>query len=155
LDFHFVLAGSNPQDPEYEEKIRQKIKQSILVNHTTITGFVRGNLKLGLLQEADLFILPSSYENFGIAVAEAMAIGTPVVISDGVYIWQDIKASKAGWVTSCEVEDLRETLRLALKDANERKIRGVNARRLASDKYSWQAIAQQTIQAYQHQLKQP
>ena len=153
INFHFVLAGSNPQDPEYEQKIKQQINQSILSKNTTITGFIQGDLKLSLLENADLFVLPSYYENFGIAVAEAMAVGTPVVISDGVYIWRDIKANLAGWVTNCQVEDLSKTLRLALQNAQERKTRGVNARRLASSKYSWQAIAQQTIQAYQQILK--
>ena len=73
IEFHFILAGSNPQDAEYETQIKGKIQNSSLAKYTTITGFVSGDLKVELLTKADLFVLPSYYENFGIAVAEAMA----------------------------------------------------------------------------------
>ena len=152
LDFHFVLAGANPQAPEYENQIQEKINTSRLAKQTTITGFVKGEMKLGLLQDADLFILPSYYENFGIAVAEAMVTGTSVVISDQVHIWEEVLEAEAGWITSCQVEDLTKTLRLALQDSQERKRRGLNAQNYALKQYNWQAIAQQIIQAYQNIL---
>ncbi|MFB2967867.1 hormogonium polysaccharide biosynthesis glycosyltransferase HpsP [Aerosakkonema sp. BLCC-F183] len=152
IDFHFVLAGANPQDPDYEAKIKAQIQASPLGSHTTITGFVGGDRKASLLQNADLFVLPSYYENFGIAVAEAMVAGKPVVISDGVYIWEDVQNAEAGWVCSLTVESLTEKLRLALRDEGERKRRGLNAQKNALKEYSWDAIAQQTIQAYQEIL---
>ncbi|PSF38092.1 glycosyl transferase group 1 [Aphanothece hegewaldii CCALA 016] len=152
INFHFVLAGSNPQDPNYENQIKQQIKSSILSSYTTITGFVEGEVKLGLLQDADLFVLPSYYENFGIAVAEAMAIGTPVVISDQVHIWGAVEKAAAGWVTKCTVADLTQTLQTALQDAEERKKRGENGKSLAFEQYSWDAIAHQMIAVYQQAI---
>jgi glycosyltransferase involved in cell wall biosynthesis len=149
LPFHFVLAGSNPQDPDYEKQIRESVQTSELSSCSTVTGFVSGDFKLALLQDADIFVLPSYYENFGLAVAEAMAAGVPVVISDRVYIWQDVQDAGAGWVCSTEVESLTETLRSALKTVEERKLRGSNARKLVIERYSWSAIAKQTIAAYQ------
>lgn len=149
LKFHLVLAGSNPQDPVYEKKITQQINDSILGNYTTITGFVKGELKLGLLQDADLFILPSYYENFGIAVAEAMAIKTPVIISQGVYIWPDVETYQAGWVTTLDVEALTNALETAILSPQTREERGENAYQLVKDKYSWSAIAKQVIDAYE------
>lgn len=150
--FHFVLAGGNPQDPDYEAKIKAQVQVSPLAQHTTIAGFVTGDRKLSLLQQADLFVLPSYYENFGIAVAEAMVSGTPVVISDGVYIWQDVQQAEAGWVAALTVESLTEALKLALESEEERKRRGEKAKEYALKHYSWDAIAQQTIQAYQEIL---
>ena len=150
LDFHFVLAGGNPQDVDYKDRIKQAIQTSTLAEHTTITGFVIGELKLALLQDADVFVLPSYYENFGIAVAEAMAIGIPVVISDRVHIWQDIQSANAGWVTPCEVGELTKALQSAIETPEERKQRGENARQLTKAKYSWKAIAQEMIEAYQN-----
>ncbi|MEP0752679.1 hormogonium polysaccharide biosynthesis glycosyltransferase HpsP [Trichocoleus sp. Lan] len=151
-DFHFVLAGGNPQDPAYENKIREQLQASPLRDRTTITGFVTGESKTAFLQDADVFVLPSYYENFGIAVAEAMCNGTPVVISDQVYIWEEIQQAEAGWVCACDVGSLTEQLREALADALERQRRGINAQEYALKNYSWKAIAQTTIKAYQQIL---
>ncbi|MEH2071583.1 MAG: hormogonium polysaccharide biosynthesis glycosyltransferase HpsP [Nostoc sp.] len=150
--FHFVLAGTNPQDPDYEQKIISQIQNSPLRSHTTITGFVTGELKASLLQAADLFVLPSYYENFGIAVAEAMVAGIPVVISDQVHICQQIRDSESGWVGTTEVEALVELLQAALENPAERQRRGLNAHKYAYVNFSWDAIAKQTIQAYQEIL---
>ncbi|HEY9698523.1 MAG TPA: hormogonium polysaccharide biosynthesis glycosyltransferase HpsP [Trichocoleus sp.] len=147
--FRFVLAGSNPQDSDYERSIRHRIQNSPLGQQTTITGFVSGDAKLRLLRSADLFVLPSYYENFGIAVAEAMAAGVPVVISDQVHIWQDIAQSQSGWVCSCQIEDLTQKLRIALQDNEARQQRGTNAQTYAQTHYNWDSIAQQMIQAYE------
>ena len=153
IKFNFILAGSNPQDADYEMKIKEQIVNSPLAKHTTITGFVTGEIKAYLLHNADLFVLPSYYENFGIAVAEAMAAGKAVVISDRVHIWEDIQQAEAGWVGSLEVDAIASLITIALLDADERKRRGLNGREYARKHYSWDAIAQQTIQAYQQILK--
>jgi glycosyltransferase involved in cell wall biosynthesis len=152
LSFRFVLAGANPQDPAYEQQIRDRIQASPLANCTTMAGFVTGEAKAALLQSADLFVLPSYYENFGIAVAEAMAAGVPVVISDQVHIWPAIQQAQAGWISSCQVPALTHQLHLALQNADDRRQRGENAKAYASQHYSWDAIAQQTIEVYQQLL---
>jgi glycosyltransferase involved in cell wall biosynthesis len=147
--FHFILAGTNPQDPDYEQKIKSQIQNSPLRSHTTITGFVTGELKASLLQAADLFVLPSYYENFGIAVAEAMLAGIPVVISDQVHIYQQILDSQSGWVSTTDVEALVNLVKAALDNPAERQRRGLNAHKYADVNFSWDAIAKQTIQAYE------
>jgi glycosyltransferase involved in cell wall biosynthesis len=149
LRFHFVLAGGNPQDTDYEEMIKKQVKDSSLGTYTTITGFVSGDLKYGLLQDADLFVLPSYYENFGIAVAEAMGMGIPVVISDQVHIWETVQSYNAGWVTDCTVEELTINLTAALQSETERKERGKMAKKLVTEQYSWQAIAGLMREVYQ------
>jgi glycosyltransferase involved in cell wall biosynthesis len=148
IKFHFVLAGANPQDLNYEQQIRQQIQASPIAPQTTLTGFVQGQDKAALLQAADLFVLPSYYENFGIAVAEAMSAGVPVVISDRVQICEAIDQSQSGWVTPCTVEDLTTQLRLALTNLAERQRRGANAQAYAQVHYSWEAIAQEMIKIY-------
>lgn len=152
VNFHFVLAGANPQDPDYESQIAERIKASPLSCCTTITGFVTGELKAALLQDADLFVLPSYYENFGIAVAEAMVAATPVVISDQVHIWEEVKSTQAGWVGACDVDAITDCLRESLQDAGERQCRGMKGQEYAVKNYSWDAIAQQTIQVYRQIL---
>lgn len=151
--FHFVLCGANPQDRAYEDAIADQVKSSPFADCSTVTGFVTGDLKNQILQAADVFVLPSYYENFGIAVAEAMIAGKPVVISDQVYIWPDIQRSEAGWVTPCAVQPLVEALQVAISDEPERQRRGQNAQSFAKEQYAWDAIATQTLQAYEQILK--
>ncbi len=150
--FHFVLAGANPQDPNYENNIKQQIQSSSIAPQTSMTGFVQGEKKLELLQDADLFVLPSYYENFGIAVAEAMFFGKPVLISDRVYIYDDIQSADAGWVSSCDVTELSKFLQIALEHTEIRQQKGLNAQNYAKTHYSWSAIAQQICQTYQQLL---
>ena len=152
IRFNFILAGSNPQDSDYETKIKVQIKKSSLEQFTKITGFVSGDSKAEILRKADLFVLPSYYENFGIAVAEAMAAGVPVVISDRVYISDDIQQAEAGWVVPLEVGAIARAIESALLAPQERQRRGFNAQVYAKKYYNWEAIARQTIEAYQHIL---
>ncbi|MEM8810102.1 MAG: hormogonium polysaccharide biosynthesis glycosyltransferase HpsP [Cyanobacteria bacterium P01_G01_bin.38] len=154
VPFHFVLSGANPQDRAYERAIATQIQASSLNDCTTLTGFVSGDLKAQLLQAADLFVLPSYYENFGIAVAEAMMMGKPVVISDQVHIWPNIQSSESGWVVPCEAAPLKTALQQALSEADERQRRGKNAQQYATANYGWDAIAQRMIQTYQELLTQ-
>lgn len=153
FDFQFALAGSNPQDPQFEKSIVDRIASSSLKNRSIVTGFVGGEVKAALLHGADLFVLPSYYENFGIAVAEAMAVGTPVAISDRVQIWEAVQGSQSGWVSLSTVDSVFDRLSQALSDLEECQKRGNNARRYASQYYSWDAIAKQAIEAYSGVLR--
>ncbi len=148
-DFHFILAGANPQDPDYAKEIRMQVEQAIGSDRLTCTGFVSGSLKRDLLELANLFVLPSYYENFGIAVAEAMSVGVPVVISDQVHIHTDITHSDSGWVCECEVLSLARSLKAALTSKTLRHHKGQNAAMFANTTYSWAAIAPQMIQKYE------
>ena len=133
----------------YEQKVKNQIANSSLRSHTTITGFVSGELKASLLQTADLFVLPSYYENFGIAVAEAMLAGVPVVISDQVHICPQVRYGNSGWVGATEVQAVVELIKEALQNPAERQQRGLNAQEYALKYFSWSAIARQIIPAYQ------
>ncbi|MDB9524439.1 hormogonium polysaccharide biosynthesis glycosyltransferase HpsP [Oscillatoria sp. CS-180] len=148
-NFHLLMCGANPQDREYEQSVHARIEGSELRSHITLTGFVSGDLKAAILQAADVFVLPSYYENFGIAVAEAMLAGLPVVISDQVHIWQTIQQNEAGWICSCDEKTLAQQLRAALASQTERQRRGQNAQHCAKTHFSWDAIAQQAIGLYE------
>jgi glycosyltransferase involved in cell wall biosynthesis len=148
LDFHLVLAGGNPQDPAYVQAMGGRIKAGALGDRATLPGFVTGSTKAALLQAADLFVLPSYYENFGIAVAEAMAAGVPVVVSKGVYIWPDIAASDSGWVCDLNVESVARQIAEALNHPDQRRQRGQQAQAYVQEYYNWNAIAKRTLANY-------
>ena len=147
-EFDFVLAGGNPQDPGYENQIKQAIAASKFGDRTHFVGFVKGQEKTAWLEAADVFVLPSHYENFGIAVAEAMTVKTPVVVSNQVHIWDDIQTANAGWVCDCNIASLTAALTESLQDPAERQKRGQNARQHALSHYSWSAIAERMLTAY-------
>ena len=151
VPFHFLLCGANPQDRNYENSIQQQIQSAPWSQQATINGFVSGELKAQILSAADAFVLPSYYENFGIAVAEAMAAQLPVIISDQVHIWPVIAQSESGWVVPTQVEPLAQALSEALQNGEARSQRGQNAQLCAKENYSWDAIAQRILTIY-HQL---
>lgn len=100
-----VLAGPCA-DPAYQEHLK---RMAAPVPGITFAGMLAGAQKWGAFSAADAFLLPSHQENFGIAVVEALACGTPVLISNKVNIWREIAAAEAGCV---ENDDLAGTARL-------------------------------------------
>jgi glycosyltransferase involved in cell wall biosynthesis len=69
-----------------------------IAQHVTWAGMLQGDAKWGAFHASDAFVLPSHQENFGIAVAEALACGLPALISDKVNIWREVAADAAGFV---------------------------------------------------------
>lgn len=100
-----VIAGPCA-DEAYEMNLKRKAQST---SGVTFTGMLSGSLKWGAFSAADAFVLPSHQENFGIAVVEALACGTPVLISNKVNIWREIAGGEAGYV---ENDDLAGTARL-------------------------------------------
>lgn len=86
-------------------------------------GMLSGDAKWGAFYESEVFVLPSHQENFGIAVVESLACGKPVLISDKVNIWREIKEGSGGIVqpdTFLGTENLlREWLQLAAKQKQD------------------------------------
>lgn len=93
---HLVMAG--PDQTGWQADLQRRAAERGVTGRITWTGMLQGDLKWGALQAAEAFVLPSHQENFGIAVAEALAVGTPVLISDKVNIWREIDADGAGLV---------------------------------------------------------
>jgi glycosyltransferase involved in cell wall biosynthesis len=112
-------------------------------------GFLQGEQKWDALADADVFVLPSYSENCGIAVAEAMAAGLAVIVSNQVAIHPQIAESGAGLVVSCEASSLGSAIVNLLSDSDLRQRMAENGRSVARYTYSVDAIAQKMIAAYE------
>jgi glycosyltransferase involved in cell wall biosynthesis len=93
---HLVMAG--PNDSGWQADLECLAQKLGVADRVTWTGMLSGESKWGAFYAADAFVLPSHQENFGIAVAEALACGLPVLISDKINIWREIIADGAGLV---------------------------------------------------------
>ncbi len=99
---HLVMAG--PDSQGLQAQLQAQAQKLGIAGRITWTGMLQGELKWGAFRAADAFVLPSHQENFGIVVAEALACGVPVLISDKVNIWREIAADQAGWVAPDTLE---------------------------------------------------
>lgn len=93
-EFHLTIAG--PDEAGLVATLKQDLARRNLTDRASWPGLVTGQQKWDLLRSADVFCLPSHQENFGVAVAEALACGVPVLISNKVNIWEEVVASGAG-----------------------------------------------------------
>lgn len=150
-DFVLVIAGRGKD--AYERQLRRLVADAGLAARTRWCGFVEGAEKEQLLQRAAMFVLPSYQENFGIAVAEAMAYGIPVVISDRVNIQALVTENRAGIVVGSDGESLISAIRRLLDDPALRVQCGANAASAAVRHFSWDAIAQDLIGLYRRLRK--
>ena len=132
-----VIAGDG--DPGYVSRLRSDAERGAARSRIRFAGWVDGAERRRWLRGAGAFALPSYQENFGIAVAEALAAGVPAIVSTDVNLAADIERADAGWV----VERSRSTLGGALHEAmtNEplRYRRAVAARRLA-EQFRWPTV---------------
>ena len=99
---HLVMAG--PDANGYRSLLERLARSHGIEHRITWTGMLQGQAKWGALRAAEVFVLPSHQENFGVAVAEALAVGTPVLLSREVNIWREIIEDGAGFAEADTVE---------------------------------------------------
>ena len=117
--WRLVMAG--PDQIGWQSKLSERAERLGLASRITWMGMVSGNLKWGALRAAEVLLLPSHQENFGVVVAEALAAGTPVLISDKVNIWREIQVDGAGIVAQDTLAGTCELLRTYLNLCEEEK----------------------------------
>ncbi len=120
---HLVMAG--PDQTGWQSRLEAQAQRLGITDRVTWPGMLSGDLKWGAFHAADVFVLPSHQENFGIAVAEALACGLPVLISNKVNIWREIEADCAGLVAPDTADGTTHLLRtwLALPEAEQQAMR--------------------------------
>ena len=95
-NLQLVIAG--PDQIGWMSTLQAQAKTLGISERITWPGMLQGDMKWGAYFASEVFCLPSHQENFGIVVAEALACGKPVLISNKVNIWREIVADNAGFV---------------------------------------------------------
>lgn len=149
--FHLIIAGAG--DTHYTAELKALTATLNLTDHVSFAGFVNGVDKDLLLQGADIFALPSFSENFGVAVAEAMAVGMPVIVTPGIHISSEVKEFNAGLIVDGAIQPLAEAIAQLLTSPQLRQTLGQNGRRLVKERYSWDAIGQALAASYRTVLE--
>ena len=107
-----------------------------------------GEAKLSAYREADLFVLPTRSENFGITVAEALAAGTPAIVTKGAP-WQGLQTHRAGWWIDIGVDALVAALEEAMAASPDELVRrGINGREWMIRDFSWHNLGKQMDRTY-------
>ena len=145
--YKILVAGEG--DADYITTLKQQIAGNGLQEIIQLIGGVYGDTKWKLFQPSDFFVLPTNSENFGLAIAESLASGTPVITTVGTP-WNDLNTSNAGAWIEIGTQPLVDTLRrfLSLSD-EELEIMGKNGRKLIENKYSAKVMAEEMMEVYQ------
>jgi glycosyltransferase involved in cell wall biosynthesis len=139
-DARLAIVG-NSDPPAFESKVQTWLRHYGLAKNTAMTGPLTGKSKLQAFADADVFVLPSHEENFGVAVFEAMASRLPVVVSDTLNYADEIRGSEAGLVVRRDPRELASATLELIGDPGLRKRMGENGLRMAQA-YSWQACGE-------------
>ncbi len=145
-DLHLMMAG--PDQDGWLATLKQLAITHGIQDRITWPGMLRDTLKWGAFYSSEAFILPSHQENFGIAVAEALSCGLPVLISDKINIWREIDAAEAGFVAADTVDGTAHNLRRWLQlDLDSRKLMGARAIEVYAQHFSIAAMAASFLNA--------
>lgn len=156
-----VYTVSGELEKEYEAKVKDRVKELGLEDQFIFTGALNDDEKWAAYARADLFVLPTYSENFGIVVAEALWAGVPVITTKGTP-WKELEDRECGkWIDLPEegsnpsdwptlVSSLARMM--SMSDDKRRKM-GEQGHRLIEEKYTWDAVVKAMVKGYEAILK--
>jgi glycosyltransferase involved in cell wall biosynthesis len=146
-----LIAGDG--EPTYVSNLKALAIEVGLGDKVVWAGHIEGDLKASAMAGAEVFVLPSFSENFGIAAAEALMAGLPCVLGQGVAIAQDVVLAGAGVAVAPDPDSIAAGLRDITADPKIRADMSARASALARDKYSVQTMGAMLVQLYSGILK--
>jgi len=147
-----VYTTNSGLELEYEAKVKSRVHELGLDDKFIFTGALDDVAKWQAYASADLFVLPTYSENFGIVVAEALWAGLPVITTKGTP-WCDLESAKCGKWIDVGIEPLAEALKeMIMMPDEERKHMGDRGRNLVEDKYTWRAVIKAVVKGYERVL---
>jgi glycosyltransferase involved in cell wall biosynthesis len=150
LGYTLVVAGEG--EPNYIAHLKGLSEQLGIASQVEFPGGIYGESKWERYRNADVFVLPTYSENFGLVVAEALASGTPVMTTTGTP-WQELQTLHCGWWVNPDVKALEKALNGFLHTSDgELEQMGRNGRKLIEEKYSSKKMAQDLLKLYRNIL---
>jgi glycosyltransferase involved in cell wall biosynthesis len=146
---HWVLQIAGPNELDHTREVRDLVHSLGLESRVKFLGPIDERSKGAVFAAADLFILPSFSENFGVVVAEALAHGLPVVATRGTP-WPELVERRCGWWTDPAPRALAQALAEAVDlSAADRHAMGLRGRGYAQAAFSWDEIGLVTAHLYE------
>lgn len=143
-DVDLVVAGP---DGGAERDFVSQIERLGIASRVHVIGPLYGDEKIEAMTDAFCFCLPSRQEGFSMAITEALACGTPVVISDQCH-FPEVGDVAAGIIASLDPADVANALKTMLSDSQRASSMGQNGRRLVLEQFTWPKIALKTLESY-------
>ena len=144
-----VLTVAGAGEPDYSAFLRESVVANGVADCVDFVGHLSGAAKASAFADADVFVLPSAHENFGIAVVEALASGLAVVVSPHVGVAHEVHAASAGVISEVAEDELGGTLATLARERTTVARMGAAASQLARRRFSWTACARQLIDLYE------
>jgi glycosyltransferase involved in cell wall biosynthesis len=146
------LAIVGPDVAGHRSEVFSLIQREGLADSIAIHGAASDDEKWKFFQDADLFVLPSYTENFGIVVAEALGCGLPVIATKGTP-WRGLVENQCGWWIDVGVEPLEQALKEATAlSADQRHELGRRGREYVAANFSWDSVAARMRAVYEWML---
>ncbi|GAG64447.1 unnamed protein product [marine sediment metagenome] len=149
-----VIGGGSPKPEQIELEVLDKIKNIVgdkdMHSRVRIVGYVPDKLLVPFYQQAELFVLPSIFEPFGMAALEAMACGKPVVASKFGGIRDVISSGESGLlIDPTNAREFADAMTTLLRDRQLANRMGQIACKTIQRHFSWEAIAEKHIAFYE------
>lgn len=149
----WTLQIAGPDEAGHRAKLERMIRDNGLTPCVRLLGEIAPEDRSSLYSQADLFILPSHSESFGMVVAEALAHGVPVLTTSAVP-WPILEEKGFGWRVEPKPDSLANGLRTATSlEAKALREMGKKGRAFVQDELSWQAVARRTISMYENTIE--
>lgn len=142
-----VLVIAGPDERGLERRLRDLVREAGVTTRVVFPGMVGGIEKRDLLARADLFCLPSEGEGFSMAVLEALASATPVLLSAGCH-FPEAQAAGVGRIAPTEPGALANVLSDILQEPAVLHRMGRRGREFVAQNYSWDSVVDQTLATY-------
>ncbi len=145
-----TIAGEG--EAKYIQELKEFVLKKKVEDKFNFIGGVYGAQKWSLYEKADLFVLPTYSENFGLVVSEALAAGVPVITTKGTP-WKDLETYNCGWWIDLDVLNIEKAINEALhmNPADLRKM-GKRGKKLIRQKYDIKAVSRETLNMYERVL---